>query len=157
MIKEEKLVKLLIKRNMTIAFAESITGGLCAATLINVDGASNVIKESIVTYSNEAKNKYLDVPFDMINKYGVVSPQVAIMMAIGIKNQAASSIGVGVTGYAGEYGDEFTKGKTVFFAISKNDTATSYEYHFDGLSRNEIRHMIVDIIFEYLLSCLDGE
>ncbi len=82
-IMEEEVVLKLIEKKYHIAFAESCTGGLCAARLINVANASKVLNVSFVTYSNEAKNKYLGVSFDTIEKYDVVSIEVAMEMAKG--------------------------------------------------------------------------
>lgn len=152
--KEELLVKLLMAKNMTIAFAESCTGGLCAATLINAEGASNVIKESIITYSNEAKIKYLNVKNETINKFGVVSNEVSLEMALGIKKEALTDIGVGVTGYAGDYGDEFTKGQTVCVSIVINDKSYSYKNYYPNKSRNEIRQLTVSLVFTEILKLL---
>lgn len=154
--KEELLVKLLIEKKMIIAFAESCTGGLCAATIINVDGASNVIKESVITYSNEAKMKYLNVKNETIKHFGVVSNEVSLEMALGIQNSANSNIGVGITGYASEYGDEFTEGQTVCASIVINDQKYSYKNHYPDMTRNEIRKATVDFIFSEILKILGG-
>ena len=78
------LVSKLKEKKYHISFAESITGGLCAATLVSVPGASNVLAESLVTYSEEAKMKYLDVKKETLNKFGVVSIEVAKEMVIGL-------------------------------------------------------------------------
>ena len=84
MSKEEKLVAVLMKKGYHIAFAESCTGGMAAARLINVASASSVINESIVTYANEAKIKYLHVEPELIEAHGVVSEEVAGAMAKGM-------------------------------------------------------------------------
>ena len=81
---EEEVVLKLIEKKYHIAFAESCTGGLCAARIINVSNASKVLNASFVTYSNEAKNKYLGVSLDTIEKYDVVSIEVAKEMAYGV-------------------------------------------------------------------------
>lgn len=96
-MKEKILVKKLQKLNYTIASAESCTGGLFASTIINVSGSSSVINSSIVTYSNESKEKFCDVKKETIKKFNVVSEQVAIEMAKGIVNICGSNIGVSFT------------------------------------------------------------
>ena len=84
---EKELVQLLKEKNYHISFAESITGGLCASTLINISGASDVIKESLIVYSNEAKIKYLNVNEKTIEKYNVVSKEVAEVIANAVPDE----------------------------------------------------------------------
>ena len=96
-----ELVKLLIDKNMTISFAESITGGLLAKYITDCPGSSKIFKESYITYSNEIKTKILNVDNEIINKYGVVSKEVAKEMANGLKRLTNSYINVSTTGNAG--------------------------------------------------------
>ena len=152
---EQNLVELLIKKEYTIAFAESCTGGLCAATLINAASASKVISESIVTYSDEAKNKYLGVKFDTINTYNVVSEEVAREMAIGMKNKALSTIGVGITGACGPSSyDGIPIGK-ICFGFCINDSVYTSTKLFENTGRNDIRKAAVEYVFEYLIGVLN--
>ncbi|MCQ2579624.1 MAG: nicotinamide-nucleotide amidohydrolase family protein, partial [Treponemataceae bacterium] len=81
----EELVELLIKKNMTISAAESCTGGLYAACIVSVADASKVFNQSFVTYTEEAKMKYPHVKKETIDKYSVVSEEVALEMAKGVK------------------------------------------------------------------------
>ena len=97
---EKTLVELLLKNNMTISFAESCTGGMLASTLINVSGSSNVINESYVTYSEEAKMRILGVSKETLNKYTVYSSEVAEEMAEGLKKVTHANVGAAVTGKA---------------------------------------------------------
>ena len=96
--------RLLIQKGLTIACAESCTAGRLTATLGDVSGISAVLSESIVTYSNEAKMKYLGVPADILAKHGAVSHETAEAMARGICQRAGADIGVSVTGIAGPNG-----------------------------------------------------
>jgi nicotinamide-nucleotide amidase len=96
--------EMLVNRNLTIATAESCTGGLLAGTLINYPGISSVFMEGAITYSNEAKMKRLGVKEDTLEKYGAVSEETAREMAIGIARAACTDIGVSVTGVAGPDG-----------------------------------------------------
>ena len=93
----EKIVKFLNEKNKTISFMESCTGGFLANETTNVSGASNVLKVSLVTYSNEYKMKF-GVTKNTLDKYTVYSIETAKEMAKNICNFAASSIGIGVTG-----------------------------------------------------------
>lgn len=116
---EEIVGKLLASKRLTISLAESCTGGLLSKRLTDVPGSSKYIKLNVVTYSNEFKNKIINVSKDELKKYGAVSPQVAISMAKGIKELAGSDIGFSITGIAGPGGG--TKEKPVglvYFAMA---------------------------------------
>ena len=95
---------ILMSRNLTIAAAESCTGGLFGASLTDVPGISAVFDRSLVTYSNQAKMDELFVRADTLEKYGAVSEQTAIEMAEGVRLKAGTDIGVSVTGIAGPDG-----------------------------------------------------
>lgn len=101
---EEVLGKLLIDKGYTLSCAESCTGGLIAAKLINYPGISKVLKEGIIAYSNDSKMKRLEVKKDTLDKYGAVSPEVAKEMAIGIAKTSNSDIAISTTGIAGPDG-----------------------------------------------------
>ncbi|MHC6178480.1 competence/damage-inducible protein A [Clostridium sp. JNZ X4-2] len=101
---EEVLGKMLIDKNYTISSAESCTGGLVAAKLINYPGISAVLKEGAVTYSNEAKINRLGVKKSTLDKYGAVSYETAREMAEGIAKTSNTDIGISTTGIAGPDG-----------------------------------------------------
>ncbi|KPU44734.1 putative competence-damage inducible protein [Oxobacter pfennigii] len=101
---EEVVAKLLIDKNLTIATAESCTGGLIASKLINYPGISSVFMEGVVSYSNDAKVKRLGVKKETLDKYGAVSKETAEEMAVGIAKTAGTDIGISVTGIAGPDG-----------------------------------------------------
>lgn len=108
---ENILVDTLQKKDLKISFSESCTGGLIAATLVNVSGSSNVFDCSFVTYANEAKEKLLGVSHDTLEKYGAVSEQTAYEMAEGCIKVSGADIAVVTTGIAGPGGG--TKDKPV--------------------------------------------
>lgn len=101
---EMAVYELLKKNRLTVTTAESCTGGLLAGRLINVPGISEFLKEGYVTYSNEAKQKLLGVPEDILQQYGAVSSQTAEAMAAGGARAADADIGIAVTGIAGPDG-----------------------------------------------------
>ena len=101
---EEVVGKLLLERKRTIAVAESCTGGLIGARFTNVSGSSKYFERGVVTYSNEAKVELLSVPKEIIEKYGAVSEEVAILMAEGVRKLAKTDYGLSVTGIAGPTG-----------------------------------------------------
>ena len=138
----EELVDLLRRKNMTISFAESCTGGLLAACIVSVPDASKVFNQSFVTYTEEAKIKYAHVSPKTIEKFSVVSEEVALEMAKGVKIESNSNVGIGITGYAGPSGDNVG---LVCFGLAINDETYSYEMWFSG-SRNDIRAQAVEYI-----------
>lgn len=101
---EEVVGDLLAARSLTIAAAESCTGGLLTSRLTDVPGSSRYVDRSVVTYSNESKTALLGVPAALIAAEGAVSESVAMAMARGIKESAGVDVGVGVTGIAGPGG-----------------------------------------------------
>lgn len=101
---EDKTAELLLEKNITIAVAESLTGGMVASRLISYPGISEVFMEGFVTYSNEAKMNTLNVKRETIEKYGAVSEETAKEMAYGAAQAAGTDIGVSTTGIAGPDG-----------------------------------------------------
>lgn len=130
---EEVLVALLRKRNLTIAFGESCTGGMLAAKLINVPHASDVIKESFVVYSNEAKIKYLHVNEATITQYGAVSEQTIEQMLNGLFLETKAQVCVAVSGIAGPSGGSSEKPVgLVYYGIKINNQQIIEHRHFKG-------------------------
>ena len=101
---EEVVAKLLTLNNATIAAAESCTGGLLAQRLTNIAGSSAYFLGSVVSYSNELKTAWADVPAALIQMKGAVSSEVAVALADGIRRRVGSTLGVGITGIAGPSG-----------------------------------------------------
>ncbi|MBQ4557133.1 MAG: CinA family protein [Clostridia bacterium] len=151
----EKLVDLLCEKGWHISFAESCTGGKAAAGIVDVANASAVLDASFVTYSNEAKIKYLGVSPDTIAKNGVVSEEVAIEMAKGTAKANNAEVGVGITGIAGPTGA--TKNKPIgmvcfgFYINGECHTATK---QFGAIGRNTVRDASVDFVYDTLCAIL---
>ncbi|NOS86400.1 MAG: competence/damage-inducible protein A [Ignavibacteria bacterium] len=101
---EKTTGELLKKKKLTIAAAESCTGGLITSKLTDIPGSSDYVMDAIVAYSNEAKRRLLGVKAETIKKYGAVSKQTAIEMARGIRKRSKTDIGISVTGIAGPTG-----------------------------------------------------
>jgi nicotinamide-nucleotide amidase len=113
------IVRLLTRRKKTLALAESCTGGFIANQITNVPGASRIFPGGIVTYSNEAKQKFLGVRAKTLAQHGAVSEAVAREMAAGALKQFGADFAIAVTGIAGPGGG--TKKKptgTVFIALA---------------------------------------
>ena len=152
---EEKVVDLLIEKGYHISFAESCTAGLCSSRLVNVANASKVFDLSFTTYANEAKIKYLGVKSETIEKFGVVSEEVAFEMAEGVAKEAKSEIGVGVTGIAGPTGGTDKKPVgMVCFGFSVNGYVKTFTKYFGDIGRQEVRNASCAFVFVTLLDLL---
>lgn len=145
---EEKIVRFLNEHNMTITTVESCTGGLIAARLVNVSGASNVFSEGYITYSEEAKAKMVGVNPETIKKYNVVSEEVAYEMASGGAKTANADVAVSVTGVAGPLGGtkEIPVGTVCIGVYYKNKVITG-KFLFNG-DRLQVRKQAVDKALE---------
>ena len=136
---ENKIVSALRKRKMTIATAESCTGGLVSAKITSVSGSSDVISFSMVTYSNEAKIQKLGVKRETVEQFGAVSEQTAKEMAERIKILADSDVGIGVTGVAGPSTSEGKPVGLVFIGAAFDDRTIVQRLELGNLTRDEIR------------------
>ncbi len=138
--------------------AESCTGGLIAAVLTEVPGASDVIDRGFVTYSNEAKSDVLGVPADMIAAHGAVSEQVARAMAEGALDAAAAGIAIAVTGIAGPAGA--TPGKPVglvhIACAGEHQPTVHVRCDFGPAPRSEIRERCVLAALDLILAQAAG-
>ena len=130
---EKVVVGLLRERGETITFAESCTGGMLAARLVDVPGASNVLNEAHVTYADAAKARVLGVKPETLERYTAVSAQCAREMAEGARRVSGATWAAATTGYAGpDGGEDGTPAGTVFIAVSGPDGTTVEERHFKG-------------------------
>jgi len=150
---EKAVVDLLLANDLTVTCAESCTGGLLAARIINVPGTSEVIKSSYITYSNKAKRKILGVRKGTLDKYTAVSKQVAEEMALGLTKITKADVTVSVTGYAGPDTGDGTPVGTVFISCAVKGHATTCEYHFTG-NRNTVRQSAVSAALVLMRRCI---
>ncbi|MDO5573452.1 MAG: competence/damage-inducible protein A [bacterium] len=151
---EEAVVDLLDKNHLTFCTAESCTGGMLAARLVNVPGVSEVFKEGMITYSNKAKRNRLGVKKGTLAKYGAVSEQVAKEMAKGGCFFTKSDVCVAVTGIAGpDGGTEEKPVGLVYIACNVCGKVTVKEYHFSG-NRAKIRENTVSSALTLMRLCV---
>lgn len=147
-LREKVLIDELKSRKEHISTAESITGGLVASSIIDVAGASEVIEESYITYSNDVKHKLLNVSYETIDKYDVVSPEVAGEMVDGLYKATGSSLCLATTGYAHlgiAYGAVLYKGKKYIRKIKvKGD-------------RNKVRRVIKNKLIDMSILIVRGD
>lgn len=136
---EEVVLKLLVERNLTIALAESCTGGLISSRLTDVPGASASLMYGVTSYSNEAKIKILGVKEDTIKSFGAVSSQTAEEMAAGVRKLNGTDIGLSITGIAGPEGGSAEKPIGLcYIGIAIGDEVKSHKYIFPG-NRKKIK------------------
>lgn len=153
--KAKCVVELLKEKGLKISFAESCTGGLACAELVAIAGSSAVIDSSFVTYANDAKIKLLGVNKDSIEKWGVVSEQVAREMARGVKNVSGANVGVGITGIAGPGGATETKPVgMVCFGFVIGETEYTVTRYFGEIGRNAVRRASVEFVYDSLIEML---
>ena len=140
-----RLIDALRARKFKIVTAESCTGGLIAALLTEIPGASDVVERGFVTYSNDAKSEVLGVANRLIEDQGAVSPEVAIAMASGALTHSLADISVAVTGVAGPDGGTPTKpvGLVHIAASRLGSEPIHEECRFGSIGRTEIRLMTV--------------
>lgn len=154
---EDVVVALLAKHHIMLTTAESCTGGLIAGRIVNVPGASAVLGEGFITYSNEAKQKYLGVKEETLKAFGAVSKETAGEMALGAVKASGSKASLAVTGIAGPDGG--TKEKPVglvYIACALKERVTIKEYRFKG-NRQKVRDYTVICALDLLRNSLIKE
>jgi len=140
-----EVITALIANRLTIATAESCTGGLIAGALTSVAGSSEAVYGGFVTYANEAKIAMVGVPFALLHEFGAVSKEVALAMAEGALGAAGTHIALAVTGIAGPGGGSADKPVgLVHFAVATGEQTRHLKKSFDpNWSREQIRHASV--------------
>ena len=151
----EQIVSYLLQmRSMTLAVAESCTGGLLAERITSIGGSSRYFLGGAVVYSNELKTQFANVPKSMINQHGAVSREVAAAMAEGIRKRCLSSFGVGITGVAGPGGGTEQKPVgLVFIALAGEEGTQVVERNFLG-DRKRIRQFASEQALEMIRRAL---
>ena len=141
----------LKKKHLTIATAESCTGGLLANILTNISGSSDYFQMGVITYSNDSKIGLLNVPLKILEEYGAVSEQTAKVMANGVRKKANVKIGIATTGIAGPTGGSKVKPVgLVYIGITGLDKEVIKKYVFSG-SRLEIKERTCNQALRMLL------
>lgn len=147
----KKIVLELINRGETIATMESCTGGGVADAITCIEGASEVLKFSAVTYSNQYKIK-MGVSADVINEYSVYSMETAHEMALNISKFANSDFGIGITGKLNraDVNNNFGKDNQVFVSIYYKDEYYDMVINVDKKTRKQNKAVVIDKIIEKL-------
>lgn len=144
------VLTLLRERGEKLSFAESLTGGLIAASFVENAGASAVLEESYVTYAAQSKMRILGVARETVEQQGVVSARCALEMAQGVRRISGADWGVSATGLAGpDGGTAQTPVGTVFIGVAGKTGTRAFECHFPG-DRDAVRRSSVARAFELL-------
>jgi len=155
----DRLKEVIIKkeRKITISVAESITGGLISSIITDTPGSSNFFMGSVVSYSDFAKNKLLNIRDDILTKKGSVSKEVCIDMAINVKEIFNSDFAVGVTGFAGPGTAEDSKKVGLVFCgiVGPDGYRQVFEKNFIG-SRSEIKFRTAQFVLNKLRIAIDN-
>ncbi|MFG6115047.1 competence/damage-inducible protein A [Halobacillus sp. MO56] len=147
---QQKVVELLKEEQVTIAAAESLTGGRFTDQMISVPGASSVCEGSLVTYTPAMKESLLGVPGDLITQYGTISEECARSMAENVQRLTRSNIGISFTGVAGPDASEGKDPGTVFISLRINkEQELVKKFHFNG-GRETVRNRAVKKGYELL-------
>ena len=154
---EERLVCLLARRGYTVTTAESCTGGLLSGTIVNVAGASEVLNEAFVTYSNDAKHRLLAVNQEKLDTVGAVSPETAKQMALGAARVADADVAISTTGVAGPGGGSTQKPVgLIYIGCCVKGKVEVRECRFHG-DRKENRFFTVQAALELAVEMLLNE
>lgn len=152
----EKLLRQCCDAQLTIATAESCTGGLLASLLTDIPGASHAFERGVVVYSEGSKCELLGVARDQIDTCGAVSREVAIAMAQGAINQSTADIALAITGYAGPTDDGGEDG-LVHLACARRDGATFHTVeHFGAIGRGPVRIGAIASALKLMEEAIDG-
>ncbi len=142
-----RLFDALVERDLTVAVAESLTGGLVLSTLVDVPGASRVLRGGVVAYATDVKAALLDVDPALLAAQGAVDPLVARQMAQGAARRLGADLGLATTGVAGpDPQDGFAPG-TAFVAAALGSHVRSLDLELDG-DRAQVRRSVCDAVLE---------
>ena len=153
----KRIVEKLKEKSKTISTMESCTGGGVANSITNIEGASEVLKFSAVTYSNEFKIK-MGVSSDIIDKYSVYSIETAMEMSKNISDFTNSNYGIGITGKLNrvDKNNLFGSDNIVYISIYDKDNNKFYNYNInvDKKSRKENKELVINLVIEKMLEML---
>jgi len=154
---EKEIGELLKKLGLTLAVAESCTGGLLAHRITNIPGSSSYFMGGVVAYSNQVKNALLKVSEETLRTHGAVSRETAIQMAKGVRELLGTDIGIGITGIAGPGGATPTKPVgLVYVALSAPDHEECHQFLWQG-HRIQNKRLSTEAALKMLLDYLKSK
>src|SRR3712207_3936693 len=148
-------VHALVERRQTLATAESLTGGLVAATFVEIPGVSSVYRGGVVVYATDLKHSLAGVPEDLLAERGPVDPDVARELATGVRERCGADWGVATTGVAGPEPQDGVPVGTVYVAVAGPDGATVRELRLEG-NRAAVRDGSVTAVLTLLVETMRG-
>ena len=152
----EKIMRKVCDRGWTIATAESCTGGMLAALLTDIEGASHGFDRGFVTYTKESKTDLLGIDRAVIDENEAVSEPVARAMAEGAISRSEADVAIGVTGFAGPAGEGCEEG-LVHIALARREGHTSHRVeHFGKAGRGPVRIKALGVMLDMLEESLEG-
>ena len=150
----QKLGNIFNEKKWTLAIAESCTGGLLGDMITSLSGSSDFFLGGAIAYSNQVKSNLLKVSSELIKKSGAVSPEVALLMARGVRKLLGSSAGVAITGIAGPGGGSMEKPVgLVYIAVITPEAEVVERFIFSG-NRSEIKARAVESAIELLIRAI---
>lgn len=152
----EYTTRLMIERGVTVAAAESCTGGEFTKAITDIPGASAVLLGGMAVYTNEAKHKLLGVSEELLREKGAVSYEVAVELARRARETLGSDLGIGITGLAGPDGDGVHEVGTVFISLADGENVWVREKHINARSRAQVRLYACQNAFDMIRRRLDG-
>ena len=148
---EEELARVFREKGLTLATAESCTGGLLAGRITDIAGSSDYMRGGVVSYANEVKEALLGVESDALAQHGAVSDVVARQMARGVRERLGTDVGISITGVAGPGGGTSDKPVgLVWIGLSDAQGAHAERFHWQG-SRAENRALSVEAALKMLV------
>ena len=143
-----KIIKILLERNISISIAESFTGGLLTKIFIDNPGISKIFNMGIVAYSNKSKSLILKIPINTIKKYGAVSKEVSILMSKNLSKISKSDLCISTTGIAGPTGGSRIKPiGLIYISITSLNKTHTFKKIFKG-KRSLIQKKAIEFCFE---------
>ena len=153
----ERLMRRLCDQELTVATAESCTGGMLAALLTDIEGAGHGFDRGFVTYTKESKTELLGIEPSLLDHNDAVSEVVARAMAEGALKRSEADIALGVTGFAGPAGPDHEEGLVHFALARRNGRTVHREEHFGALGRGAVRVKSLKTMLDMLEQCIEQE
>ena len=153
---EQLVADILLAQEKTVSVAESCTGGLVSSLLTDISGSSKYTFANFVTYSNDAKHKYLGVKHETLDVYGAVSPQVAIEMAEGLLKNTGADYALATTGIAGPTGGSDTKPVgLIYIGVACGSKSLAFKHNANPvldrtLIKADFAHCALKAFYEFL-------
>ena len=150
----ERVLETADERELTLATAESCTGGLLAALLTDVSGRGHVFDRGFVVYSKQAKCDLLGIAREKVDNCGAVSQEIAMEMAEGALRRSEADVALSITGYAGPGGEGAEEGLVHFAVARRGGFVRHREEHFGAIGRDGVRIAALEVALELIEQAL---